>query len=356
MRRLLEKLLIILLSATLLSGYDSFYEPVIAVLSVIAVSSLIQAAENRILKIILVAIYISACFINNGLAIFLPLVIYDIFENELYYFLIPATASVIIRYSCGLSIRSSLGILLLSVTAAFLEKMNRSNSKLEHDLKETRDNAVERSNELQDKNRSLIEAQDNEIHLATLKERNRIAREIHDNVGHMLTRTILQMGALKILNKDENLDESITSIKDTLDEAMTSIRKSVHDLHDDSIDLEGALNEAIEPLRERFSVSFEYDVSNLIDRSVKYCFIALVKEGVNNIIKHSNGSHAAITVREHPGMYTLLIQDDGKCPDKIGSSGIGLENMRERVQALDGNINITSGSDGFKILVSIIKK
>ena len=45
--------------------------------------------------------------------------------------------------------------------------------------------------------------QDYEIYLATLKERNRIAREIHDNVGHMLTRSILQLGALSVINKDE---------------------------------------------------------------------------------------------------------------------------------------------------------
>lgn len=47
--------------------------------------------------------------------------------------------------------------------------------------------------------------QDYEIYLATLKERNRIAREIHDNVGHMLTRSILQLGALSVINKDETV-------------------------------------------------------------------------------------------------------------------------------------------------------
>ena len=58
--------------------------------------------------------------------------------------------------------------------------------------------------------------QDYEIYLATLKERNRIAREIHDNVGHMLTRSILQLGALSVINKDETVGEAINDLSGTL--------------------------------------------------------------------------------------------------------------------------------------------
>ena len=74
--------------------------------------------------------------------------------------------------------------------------------------------------------------------MATLKERNRIARDIHDNVGHLLSRSILQIGAAIIINKNEELNLNLNLIKDTLNEAMNSIRNSVHDLHDDSIDLQ----------------------------------------------------------------------------------------------------------------------
>jgi len=51
---------------------------------------------------------------------------------------------------------------------------------------------------LRQKNRELIEKQDYEIRLATLNERGRIAREIHDHVGHLLSRSILQIGALMV--------------------------------------------------------------------------------------------------------------------------------------------------------------
>ena len=63
------------------------------------------------------------------------------------------------------------------------------------ELKRTRDDSRERDLLLSQKNKALLEKQDYEIYNATLKERNRIAREIHDNVGHVLSKFILMLGA-----------------------------------------------------------------------------------------------------------------------------------------------------------------
>ena len=94
---------------------------------------------------------------------------------------------------------------------------------------------------MHERNQALIEKQNADIHAATLSERNRIAREIHDNVGHMLTRSLLQVGALKVIAGDDSLDEPLTELQNTLNTAMTNVRTSVHDLHDDAIDLESTL-------------------------------------------------------------------------------------------------------------------
>ena len=352
---LLEKLLICLLCATVLPDTGGLTLPVVSVLCVITCTCLIQAADNRLIQYIIISFYIVTCFIKPCFITFFPVPAYDISRKKLFPAVLPAVFAFYYRISEGLTVREAVGILIFCLAAAVIEQLDRKVTDLRHELIVTRDSAVENNNELRDTNRRLLAAQDSEVHLATLKERNRIAREIHDNVGHMLTRTILQTGALQIINKDENLKEPLESIKSTLDTAMTEIRKSVHDLHDESIDLEALLREAIAPLRERFDVNFEYDMPGHVDGKVKYCFAAIVKEAVNNIIKHSKGDRAEITVRDHPGMLTLIIRDNGPCPERIGDGGIGLENMRERVNALKGNINISSGSDGFKIFVSIMK-
>lgn len=69
------------------------------------------------------------------------------------------------------------------------------------ELQTVRDDSAERNNSLSIRNKYLLDNQENQIHIATLSERNRIAREIHDNVGHLLSRSILQVGACIAINK-----------------------------------------------------------------------------------------------------------------------------------------------------------
>ena len=69
---------------------------------------------------------------------------------------------------------------------------------------EPRDESTEMAMHLAEKNKDLMEKQEYEVHLATLAER-RIAREIHDNVGHMLSSAILQVGALRAVNAQPSL-------------------------------------------------------------------------------------------------------------------------------------------------------
>ena len=196
---------------------------------------------------------------------------------------------------------------------------------------------------------------DMQIRNATLSERNRIAREIHDNVGHMLTRSLLQSGALLVINKDEELREPLESLKSTLDSAMTSIRESVHDLHDDSIDLKKVIEDSIKTVDSRFTVTLDCDVSEYMAGNVKLCMIGVIKEGLSNAVKHSAGDKISIIVREHPAFYQLMLEDNGSCSE-IKESGIGLKNMRDRVEALKGRISFTPSAEGFKIFVSIPKQ
>lgn len=354
---LIEKLLLTLLCSTSLLGRSfGFSVPVIAVLLIIILSSMIQVLDKKPLQYLPALAFTACCFFHPCFVFFLPVVAYDISRRRLYPIAAPALAAVIYQMYQTDDMQPLWIVLIFSAVSVMFERLSKRSTELERELITTRDDAVEYSNELMKKNKSLIEAQDNEVHLATLKERNRIAREIHDNVGHMLTRTILQMGAIQIINKDDTLKEPLDSIKTTLDDAMNSIRKSVHDLHDDSIDLESSLREAIAPLHESFKVHFDYDVPGHISGKEKYCFVAIVKEAVNNIIKHSSGDKVNIIMREHPAMCTLSVEDNGKCPEKIPSGGIGLENMNDRVRGLGGVLTVTSGKNGFKIFVSIMKK
>jgi signal transduction histidine kinase len=207
---------------------------------------------------------------------------------------------------------------------------------------------------LEKQNKELLDKQDYEINLATLSERNRIARDIHDNVGHLLSRSILQIGALLAINKDEEMKENLRLIKDTLSEAMDSIRNSVHDLHEESIDLQTEIHKLIDSF-VFCSIKFDYDVKTSLEKNTKHCFIAVTKEGLSNIIKHSNATETLVIIREHPAFYQLVIQDNGSNCSYNSENGIGIENIMDRVATLGGNVNI-SNDKGFKIFISVPKK
>ena len=165
--------------------------------------------------------------------------------------------------------------LLLCSFAILLSYENCLSMRYRKKYLETRDSSTELEYMLKRRNKELIESQDDSISNATLKERNRIAREIHDNVGHMLSRTILQTGALMTIYKEEPLHGQIQSINDSLNEAMNNIRESVHDLHDEAVDLKLSVVEIIKSIKDRYVIDFDYDMSDKVSRNIKYCFISL---------------------------------------------------------------------------------
>ena len=200
----------------------------------------------------------------------------------------------------------------------------------------------------------MQENQNYEIYAATLRERNRIAREIHDNVGHLLSRTILLTGAAKTVNRDKNMESLLEGLDTSLNSAMNSIRSSVHNLHDTSENL----REIIEGLTKDFeNCTVEYDMSEIIPNNIKYCFAAIIKEALSNVIKHSNATAVKIVLREHPALYQLCIEDNGKgySEKEADSEGIGLKNMQERVTSLGGTLQI-NGENGFRLFAAIPKQ
>ena len=253
------------------------------------------------------------------------------------------------------------------ILAFFLWSHTRQYELLARNFRQSRDDSEEHALLLSEKNKALLEKQDYEIYAATLRERNRIAREIHDNVGHVLSRSILMTAACKTINKDESLDPLLGNLEESLNGAMNSIRSSVHDLHDDAVNLE----DAIKGLVKDFSfcpVTLTYDMSRQVPREVKYSLISITKEGLSNVMRHSNADSVNILLREHPALYQLCIEDNGTLGSKIPdiqtdadsnkmetvSGGMGLSNIRDRVKALGGTVQITQ-EKGFRIFVTIPK-
>lgn len=239
---------------------------------------------------------------------FLPLAAFDaVRQNGMsrLFWIIPLVS--------GLTISDSLPwftCAVLCILAAAIQMQHQRYERLLREYHQVRDDTTETAILLQEKNKQLMKNQDYETELATLAERNRIAREIHDNVGHLLTRSILQVSALQVVyGNSPEIKEQLKSVKETLTDAMDNVRRSVHNLHEESIDLRQQLTR----LTEDFTfcpVTLTFD-SGSLPREMNYAVIAIVKEALSNIARHSNASKASISILEHPSMYQIQIWDNG---------------------------------------------
>lgn len=356
---LIDKLLLLLAALGLACMQGEQVHLVESFLLCIVFSSLMEYTDNKRIGNAIKLCFLFSMLLLQGMFWFSPLLLYDIVKDK-----DKKSGVFFLVIFCFRAYHSTLeGVVMLLLFCAFSGWMQRQSAeriRLFAKLIEMRDNSVELTRLLKNKNKVLLENQEYEIHLATLSERNRIAREIHDNVGHMLSRSILQVGAILAVNQDDTIKEGLHGLKDTLDTAMNSIRKSVHDLHEDSIDLYASIREAADGMKG-YETDFSYDVEEDMPKHVKYCILMVVKEALSNVAKHSNATKIWIRVQEHPGFFQCLIEDNGtietgrKKNVENQGLGMGLGNMKERTEALGGTFLITV-QNGFRIFMMIPKE
>ncbi|MGL6198453.1 MAG: sensor histidine kinase [Lachnospiraceae bacterium] len=353
MRTLTNRILLLIYCfiSVYLSSFDTIF--ILAFFTALSITALNDYLDSRLLRIITTGIYGFFSCLYPALFLFVPLLTYDMFLSRHFLPWLPAAVSFLIhtqdqQFFKLLYVLTGIGI------AALLCYQTETYNKLEMLYKKSRDDSIERDLLLKAKNRSILQNQNYEIYTATLKERNRIAREIHDNVGHLLSRSILMTGALKATNKDEALSPQLNMLDATLNQAMDTIRSSVHDLHDNSVNLRDTLDDLINSF-DFCDITLTYDMQLEIPNDVKYSFISITKEALANIMKHSNATTVQVLVREHPAMYQLIIEDNGTIIKKVRSPGIGLVNIRDRVESLKGNILIET-EKGFRIFITIPKQ
>lgn len=380
---LYDKIILYLFSFIYLYYLDISAQTVVLFLLSIASTSLLNAYTYDKYKIVFCIILflnlITACLIPMYI-LFLPIILYDCFSQIPKYicliFIIPVanmltkqSLSSIAKVDFYIDIDKLTFLILLfimqSIISYALAQKTQDILKNKKDTNRLQDTFNEHKQSLERENRHLLKQQNDEINIATLNERNRIAREIHDNVGHILSRSILQVGALIAINKEERLREPYDNLKDSLNQAMDSIRNSVHDLHNESIDLESSINQLIDNF-DFCDVNLDYDISKYIAKEIKYCFISITKEALNNTIKHSNATMVTISIIEHPSFYKYVYDDNGtdkntanpiskeQLEEYTYREGIGLNNMRERVKSLHGIINFHT-ENGFSIHITIPK-
>jgi signal transduction histidine kinase len=253
------------------------------------------------------------------------------------------------RFSNVLLFGLTLVFALLLINALIAERQSREQLEIAHDkLAITHEQLRHYALRIEDQ--------------ATLQARNRIAREIHDGLGHTLAAQTIQLNNALLFwkSEDEKALEFLKQAKQLGSEALLEIRKSVSVLR--SNPLQGlSLESAIDKLLQDFQRMTAIEVSNsirlpvLLSQELNTTLYRIVQESLTNIHKHADATMVTVGLHQHAGQIYLSIADNGKGFDPAqNTTGFELQGMRERVAAAGGQFAIYSKSEnGCRISVSL---
>ena len=193
-------------------------------------------------------------------------------------------------------------------------------------------------------------------------ERQRISRELHDDLGQALTTHLL---SLRDLQSDltlpvETLFERMQALYDQSYEISVQIRRLAHDLRPPVLDALG-LKVAMQAYCTEFTRRTRLPINLEIDPSIpplpdmyNITLYRALQEALNNIAKHAQASQAWVELSMEEITLSLTIQDNGRgiAEDDIQSSGIGLSGLRERLTIVGGKLTINSSPNNGTILTA----
>ncbi len=204
----------------------------------------------------------------------------------------------------------------------------------------------------------LKEAYERVESITALKERNRIAREIHDTVGHTLTTVLVEMEAAKrLIKKDIDLAESKLNLaQGQVRKGLNDIRGSVRilengqDILDFYSDIKSIIAETEKHSGAIIKAQIDYNIA--LTKAQEKVIISALLEGLSNGIRHGKSSAFLVKLYLDNEKVYFSLEDNGRGAD-IVTYGFGLRAMRERILELNGSLDISSKlGEGFSVYIS----
>ena len=213
--------------------------------------------------------------------------------------------------------------------------------------------------ELQDANEQLQHFADMSERMAQTRERNRLAREIHDTLGHTLTGITAGLDAcLALIDvSPEETKKQLELLAKVSREGIKDVRRSVNELRPDALrrlSLRQAISEMVAAMSQvsDVDISFESDEQNFrFDEDEEDAIYRVIQEGITNAVRHGHAKHIFITLHRQEQELLLIIRDDGVGASSI-HGGFGIRHIRERIELLQGSVDF-DGSNGFTITAHI---
>jgi signal transduction histidine kinase len=211
--------------------------------------------------------------------------------------------------------------------------------------------------EQESRKRAVALTQQIEVLSATL-ERTRIARDIHDSLGHTLTTLSVQMELSQRAYRDDPNQslQALNTAKDLADQSLAEVRCALRTMHEKNFDLHQALLTLTEQVQQGQSFEIHVD-TNLpqLPPQVGYQIYRIIQEGLTNIQKHAQASSVYLGGKVADEYLALELFDDGEGFNaQAVHTGFGVRGMRERAMLLKGQLDIESApGQGTRIYITV---
>jgi two-component system, NarL family, sensor histidine kinase DesK len=199
-------------------------------------------------------------------------------------------------------------------------------------------------------NRELLKAQEEIEQLAKVAERERIARDLHDVLGHTLSVIILKSElASKLMDRDpQRAGNEIREVEQISRQALSDVREAIRGYRTRGLSAELAQAKAT---LETAGIAVKCELSKIALPPLHESVLSMaVKEGVTNVVRHAHARNCCLRLEQQNGSCRLAIEDDGRGGGH--SEGNGLRGMRERVEMIGGSLRRDSQA-GTKLIITI---
>ncbi|MEW7281132.1 sensor histidine kinase [Aquimarina sp. 2201CG1-2-11] len=193
------------------------------------------------------------------------------------------------------------------------------------------------------------------------EERTRIAKELHDDVGAMLTTTKLYFGQISPQLPAEELEEITVKMSGFFDDMIQSVRSISQDLRPvilEKLGLIEAIHSLVQTIQDsgKIKVIFKNNTTQPISKSKELNLYRIIQELITNTLKHAQASVIHLELKNENNSLVILYEDNGKGLSKenlILKKGLGLKNIESRLSILSGNIYFIEGNSGMKVKIVI---